>query len=86
MYLRWMIRKDANNVDFGIWKHIPASELSIPLDVHTANISRKLGLITRTQTDGKALEELMGHLRSFDPVDPAKYDYALFGLGAIEKF
>lgn len=86
MYLRWMIRKDANNVDFGIWKHIPASELSIPLDVHTANISRKLGLITRTQTDGKALEELMGYLRNFDPKDPAKYDYALFGLGAIEKF
>ncbi len=54
--------------------------------MHTANISRKLGLITRTQTDGKALEELMGYLRSFDPVDPAKYDYALFGLGAIEKF
>ncbi len=86
MYLRWMIRKDANNVDFGIWKNIPTSELSIPLDVHTANISRKLGLITRTQTDGKALEELMGYLRSFDPLDPAKYDYALFGLGAIEKF
>ena len=86
MFLRWMIRKDSNNVDFGIWKNIPPSELSIPLDVHTANISRKLGLITRTQTDGKALEELMGHLRSFDPVDPAKYDYALFGLGAIEKF
>lgn len=86
MYLRWMIRKDANNVDFGIWKSISPSELSIPLDVHTANISRKLGLITRTQTDGKALEELMVHLRSFDPLDPAKYDYALFGLGAIEKF
>ncbi|MBP6756803.1 MAG: DUF2400 family protein, partial [Bacteroidia bacterium] len=61
-------------------------ELSIPLVVHTAKISRKLGLITRNQTDGKALEELMGHLRSFDPNDPAKYDYALFGLGAIEKF
>ena len=86
MYLRWMIRKDANKVDFGIWNSIPTNELSIPLDVHTANISRKLGLITRTQTDGKALEELMEHLRSFDPIDPAKYDYALFGLGAIEKF
>ncbi len=54
--------------------------------MHTANISRKLGVITITQTDGKALEELMGHLRNFDPNDPAKYDYALFGLGAIEKF
>lgn len=86
MYLRWMIRKDANQVDFGIWKSITPSELSIPLDVHTANISRKLGLITRTQTDGRALEELMEYLRMFDPVDPAKYDYALFGLGAIEKF
>lgn len=86
MFLRWMIRKDANQVDFGIWGSISPSELSIPLDVHTANISRKLGLITRTQTDGKALEELMEHLRSFDPLDPAKYDYALFGLGAIEKF
>ena len=86
MYLRWMIRDNTTGVDFGIWKNIPSSELSIPLDVHTANISRKLGLITRKQNDDKALEELMEQLRDFDPIDPAKYDFALFGLGAIEKF
>ena len=86
MYLRWMIRDNSTGVDFGIWKSISPSELSIPLDVHTANISRKLGLITRKQNDDKALEELMEQLRDFDPIDPAKYDFALFGLGAIEKF
>jgi len=86
MNLRWLCRKDNKGVDFGIWKNIPSSELSVPLDVHTANIARKLGLITRKQNDGKALEEMMSHLREFDPIDPSKYDFALFGLGAFEKF
>ncbi len=86
MMLRWFCRKDSKNVDLGIWKSIPTSELNTPLDVHTANISRKLGLITRKQNDLKTLEELMSHLRKFDPLDPSKYDYALFGLGAIEGF
>lgn len=86
MMLRWFCRNDENGVDLGIWKSIPTSELNIPLDVHTANISRKLGLITRKQNDLKTLEELMSHLRKFDPLDPSKYDYALFGLGAIEGF
>ena len=86
MFLRWMVRNDQKGVDFGIWNSIPASELSIPLDVHTANISRKLNLITRKQNDGKALEELMSNLREFDPIDPSKYDFALFGLGVFEKF
>lgn len=86
MMLRWFCRYDENGVDLGIWKSIPTSELNVPLDVHTANISRKLGLITRKQNDLKTLEELMFHLRNFDPIDPAKYDFALFGLGAIEGF
>ena len=81
MFLRWMVRKDNKGVDFGIWNEIPTSELCIPLDVHTGNIARKLGLIKRKANDWKALEELMGHLRKFDPKDPCKYDYALFGLG-----
>ena len=86
MFLRWMVRNDQKGVDFGIWNSIQTSELSIPLDVHTSNISRKLNLISRKQNDGKALEELMINLREFDPVDPSKYDFALFGLGAFEKF
>jgi uncharacterized protein (TIGR02757 family) len=86
MFLRWMSRQDSKGVDFGIWKSISPSELSLPLDVHTANVSRKLGLITRKQNDGKALNELMDHLRSFDANDPSKYDFALFGLGAFEGF
>jgi uncharacterized protein (TIGR02757 family) len=86
MLLRWLVRKDNKGVDFGIWNSIQASELSIPLDVHTANIARKLGLITRKQNDGKALEEMMNLLREFDVNDPSKYDFALFGIGVFEKF
>lgn len=86
MYLRWMCRKDNKGVDFGIWDSIPMSELNIPLDVHTANIGRKLNLISRKQNDGKTLNEIMGHLQSFDSNDPSKYDFALFGLGAFENF
>lgn len=83
MFLRWMVRTEGN-VDFGLWKSIPISDLYMPLDVHTGNISRKLGLLTRKQNDWKALEELMITLRQFDPKDPVKYDYALFGIGAFE--
>ncbi len=86
MYLRWMCRKDNKGVDFGIWNSISMSKLSIPLDVHTGNISRKLGLLYRTQNDWKAVDELNNSLRRFDPLDPVKYDFALFGLGAIEGF
>ncbi len=85
MFLRWMVRNDKCGVDFGIWNSISPSELSIPLDVHTANVSRELGLLKRKQNDGKALDEIMTTLRSFDPIDPAKYDFALFGIGAFEQ-
>ncbi len=86
MYLRWMVRNDNKKVDFGIWKSITPAELYCPLDVHTGNVSRKLGLIQRNSNDWKALEELMTHLRNFDPEDPVKYDFALFGLGVYEGF
>jgi uncharacterized protein (TIGR02757 family) len=86
MFLRWMVRTDENGVDFGIWKSISPAQLYCPLDIHTGNVARKLGLISRKQNDWKALEELMVHLRYFDPLDPVKYDFALFGLGIFEKF
>lgn len=86
MYLRWMVRNNKKNVDFGIWKSISSSKLYIPLDVHTANVSRKLGMLKRKQNDWKALEELMIEVRDICPNDPSKLDFALFGLGAIEKF
>ncbi|MFP3831808.1 TIGR02757 family protein [Chryseobacterium sp. SIMBA_028] len=85
MFLRWMVRKDKRGVDFGIWKDIDQKYLSIPLDVHTGNISRKLGLVSRTQNDWKTVEELDGAIRKFDEKDPAKYDYALFGLGVTKE-
>lgn len=85
MYLRWNCRKDASGVDLGIW-NISPSKLSCPLDVHSGNIARKLGLITRKNNDCKALEELDDNLRKLDPFDPVKYDFALFGLGIFEKF
>jgi uncharacterized protein (TIGR02757 family) len=86
MFLRWMVRDSNKGVDFGIWKSISPSELYIPLDVHTGNIARKLGLLSRTQNDWTTNEELIQTLRIFDENDPAKYDFALFGLGAFEQF
>jgi len=86
MYLRWLVRNDSSGVDFGLWKQIPQSALMLPLDVHTGNVSRKLGLLTRTQNDWRAVEEITDKLREFDPKDPVKYDFALFGLGVYEKF
>ncbi len=86
MFLRWMVRNDGNGVDFGIWDKISPSQLSCPLDVHSGNVARKLGLIRRRQNDGKALSELDADLRKLDPSDPVKYDFALFGLGVFEKF
>jgi uncharacterized protein (TIGR02757 family) len=85
MYLRWMARKDKKGVDFGLWK-LPSKHLMCPLDVHSGNVARKLGLLKRTQNDWKAVEELTAKLREMDPKDPVKYDFALFGLGAFEKF
>lgn len=86
MFLRWMVRSDTRGVDFGIWKSISPAQLSCPLDVHSGNVARKLGLLTRNQNDAKSLAELDGHLRLMDKADPVKYDFALFGLGVFEKF
>jgi uncharacterized protein (TIGR02757 family) len=86
MYLRWLIRSDNKGVDFGIWKSISPSILSCPLDVHSGNVARKLGLLTRKQNDSKALLELDNVLRKMDKMDPVKYDFALFGLGVFEGF
>lgn len=86
MWLRWNCRQDQKGVDLGIWKSIPSSKLSCPLDVHSGNVARKLGLLTRKQNDGKALSELDANLRLLDPQDPVKYDFALFGLGVFENF
>lgn len=85
MYLRWMVRNDNRGVDFGLWDKINPAYLSIPLDVHTANVSRKLNLIQRKQNDWKTLEELDIYLRKMDDKDPAKYDFALFGLGVTKE-
>lgn len=86
MFLRWMVRDDNMGVDFGIWKRIDPSCLFIPLDLHSGNTARSLGLLTRKMNDWKAVEELTDLLREFDPADPVKYDFALFGLGVFEGF
>lgn len=86
MYLRWMCRQDNKGVDLGIWKSIAPAKLSCPLDVHSGNVARKLGLLSRKQNDAKALLELDTKLRKLDPNDPVKYDFALFGLGVFESF
>lgn len=85
MFLRWMVRKDDRGVDFGIWNTISQKDLYIPLDVHTGTVARKLGLLNKKQNDWQAATELTNILKKFDPDDPIKYDFALFGLGAFEK-
>ena len=81
MYLRWMVRTDKEGIDFGIWRKIETKHLMLPLDVHTSKVGRRLGLLNRKQNDWKAVEEVTAKLRSFDAIDPVKYDFALFGMG-----
>ena len=81
MYLRWMVRRDDRGVDFGEWRRIPMSALYLPLDLHVGAMGRALGLLTRRQNDWRAVEEITAALRSFDPSDPVRYDFALFGAG-----
>jgi len=86
MFLRWMVRQDDNGVDFGIWKTIKPSLLICPIDLHVDRVARKLGLIHRKLNDWQTALELTERLKEFDPIDPVKYDFALFGLGVIEKY
>lgn len=85
MYLRWMVRPNDRGVDLGLWKRITPAQLMVPLDVHTGRVGRALGLLKRPQDDWKAVEELTAALRKFDPLDPVKYDIALFGMGVSTK-
>lgn len=86
MFLRWMVRDDDKGVDFGLWKGIRPAALCCPLDVHTGNVARKLGMISRNANDWRSVLQLTGALREMDPLDPVKYDFALFGLGMYENF
>ncbi len=86
MYLRWMVRQDKKGVDFGIWQKIFPSQLICPIDLHVARVARHFNILKRKQTDWLAALELTDYLRTLDKKDPVKYDFALFGLGAIEKF
>lgn len=86
MYLRWMVRKDNMGVDFGIWKKINASQLICPLDVHVANVAHRFGLLPNTNSNWQNAIVLTEHLKTLNDKDPSLYDYALFGLGAEERF
>lgn len=85
MFLRWMVRKDDAGVDFGLWQKIRPSQLLIPLDVHVDRVARRLGLIQRRQTDWQTVLELTSRLKQLDPQDPVRFDFALFGMGVLEK-
>jgi len=85
MFLRWMVRQDEQGVDFGLWKKIKPSQLLMPLDVHVERIARRLHLLQRKQKDWKTVLQLTDNLRKFDAEDPVRYDYALFGIGVLEK-
>jgi uncharacterized protein (TIGR02757 family) len=86
MFLRWMVRQDDKGVDFGIWKSISPAQLICPIDLHVARVAKKLSILERKQTDWQAALELTNYLRTLDKNDPVKYDFALFGLGVMEKF
>jgi uncharacterized protein (TIGR02757 family) len=86
MYLRWMVRQDKNGVDFGLWKNIRPAQLVCPIDLHVARVARRFNLLHRKAIDWTAAIELTNWLRKLDPLDPVKYDFALFALGVIEKY
>ena len=86
MFLRWMVRSDNNGVDFGIWKKIQPAQLICPVDLHVARVAKRFNLLQRKQLDWQAALELTGYLRTLDAGDPVKYDFALFGLGVMEKY
>ncbi|MFB6455747.1 TIGR02757 family protein [Chitinophaga sp. Hz27] len=86
MYLRWMVRRDENGVDFGLWKNISPAQLVVPMDVHVSRVAARLGLTSNIKADWKTAAALTHALKKLDPDDPAKYDFALFGLGVIEKY
>jgi uncharacterized protein (TIGR02757 family) len=86
MFLRWMVRNDNKGVDFGLWKKLSPADLICPVDLHVARVSKRFNLLQRKQIDWQAAIELTQHLRKFDKEDPVKYDFALFGLGIIEKY
>ena len=86
MFLRWMVRKDEKGVDFGIWKNISQAQLICPIDLHVARVAKRLKILKRKQTDWRAAIELTDYLRTLDKKDPVKYDFALFGLGVMEKY
>lgn len=86
MYLRWMVRHDLHGVDFGLWKNISPAQLVIPMDVHVSRVAKRLELLEKDAVNWKNAQTLTDELRKFDPEDPVKYDFALFGLGVIEKF
>ena len=86
MFLRWMVRRDMGGVDFGIWKSITPAQLVCPIDLHVARVARKFNLLERKQTDWQAALDLTARLKALDKKDPVKYDFALFGLGVLERF
>lgn len=86
MFLRWMVRHDRQGVDLGLWQHLQPHQLSLPLDVHSGRVARRLGLLQRRASDWKAVREVDASLRRLDPHDPVRYDFALFGLGIFEAF
>lgn len=86
MFLRWMVRKDKHGVDFGFWKKISPADLICPIDLHVARVAKRFGLLERKQIDWQAALDLTAYLKTLDPQDPVKYDFALFGLGVIEKY
>jgi uncharacterized protein (TIGR02757 family) len=81
-----MVRNNKTDVDFGLWKNIKPSQLIIPIDVHVSRVAKKLSILNRTQNDWQAATELTSYLKTLDANDPVKYDFALFGLGVMEKF
>jgi uncharacterized protein (TIGR02757 family) len=85
MYLRWMVRRDWAGVDFGCWKRISPADLIMPMDLHVQRIATRLGLMDTERSDWNSAVELTNALKQFDPIDPVKYDFALFGMGVMEN-
>lgn len=81
LFLRWVVR--GGEADLGLWRRVDPARLVVPLDTHVHRIAYWLGLTGRRTPSWKTALEVTASLREADPLDPARFDFALAHLGIL---
>jgi len=76
-----MVRDD--DVDTGLWKSVDKSKLLVPMDVHMAEICKKLKFCRPGTVNLKSATEATKCFSRIKPDDPVKYDFVLCRLGML---